>query len=86
MSKTKFIEIVKNLRNEVPVNVRTKNYNWEISFTTRQQYSALVYRVSTKNNKELIKFYDNSADFLNKVMRLAENQTLEVLENQIIEK
>ena len=76
MSKTKFIELTKGLEANKPVLIKTKYFTWELSFTTKNKFYGLIYRLSSTNKKEQIFYYYNRTIFFNKIMKLAENPNM----------
>ena len=85
MSKAVFSQLIKTFRNRQTIEVKTKNYIWEITRLTGHPFLGTVYRLS-KNNKELINYYHNSIGFYDKLMRIAEIKDLEIVTNEIVRK
>ena len=85
MCKAIFSKLVKAMRNEKPVIVKTDNFKWFLCWeVVNNDFRGFVERES-KNGKELYNYYFNSIGFFDKIMRIAEIKNLQLTDTDRID-
>ena len=79
MSKAKFIEVVKPLKNDVGVIVKTNFHKWYILFNNSNLFDGVIHRYN-KNDIEVIKNFDNSISFYNAIQNIVRNKNLQLVD------